>query len=287
MTIHVDPVAIREASEPVENLLHLIKLLKPTRDIVNHATKVGVPVEREEQNFVLVFAAQLDRLIEIAREKYVGEGPVCIRAVAHRRPSSAHDTVLDVATQIAGVIHCFCPGTVGARKFSPQQTSSRFFAAIAGPVSSLTDIAGSELFADRDRAILNIEGKLPKPRLGLDDPSTKTKGVSLLDAALILNDGVKDGVEQRTIRRWHASQDPKLPECLGYDPRHSQRKLYELSKLLDFIEKTDGIEHADRCWNSLRQHLREVRIGTKKLLGKPSGPSAKSKQPKSQKSRKS
>jgi len=64
-------------------------------------------------------------------------------------------------------------------------------------------------------------------------------GVSLLDAALILNDGDKGlAIEKKTA--WQKSRDPKVPESIGNCPKHKQAKLYAPSAICDFLEKVEG-----------------------------------------------
>lgn len=64
-------------------------------------------------------------------------------------------------------------------------------------------------------------------------------GVALLDAAMILNDA-DDTLAKEKKRAWQNSRNPKLPESIGYCKTHSQRKLYRLTDLCDFVESIEG-----------------------------------------------
>ena len=64
-------------------------------------------------------------------------------------------------------------------------------------------------------------------------------GVSLLDAALTLNDGDEDLAREKKSS-WQKLRDPKMPESIGNCPNHRQVKLFAPSAICDFIEKVEG-----------------------------------------------
>lgn len=74
-----------------------------------------------------------------------------------------------------------------------------------------------------------------------DDANTvlSGKGVSLLDAALILTE------EDRPLARekksaWQKIRTPRLPASIGNCPNHKQVKLFAPSAMADFVEKVEG-----------------------------------------------
>jgi len=70
-------------------------------------------------------------------------------------------------------------------------------------------------------------------------PQSVGKGVSMLDAALILNDDNTEPARE-TVDRWQKQRRVKAPPCIGYAPsRHSQMKLYEPTALADFVQKIE------------------------------------------------
>ena len=76
-------------------------------------------------------------------------------------------------------------------------------------------------------------------------------GVSLRDAAIAITGGDRELVARKT-RSWGRDRTPK-PKKIGYDPKHKQRKLYELTAICTWIEK---IEPKSICRErKLRQQL--------------------------------
>lgn len=83
-------------------------------------------------------------------------------------------------------------------------------------------------------------------------------GVSLQDAAMILNEGDKRA-SAATVKRWRNLRTPALPEPIGVDPTHSQRRLFELGAVLDFISAVEPPPNGDRCRKLLFKQLRAPR----------------------------
>jgi hypothetical protein len=69
-------------------------------------------------------------------------------------------------------------------------------------------------------------------------------GVSMLDAALILNDGDKT-IARETVDRWQRQKSVKQPTHIGNDPKHKQIKLYEPNLLIGFLKKIEGENRYD------------------------------------------
>ena len=80
----------------------------------------------------------------------------------------------------------------------------------------------------------------------------RLKGVSLLDAALILTDeDHKLAREKKTS--WQKLRTPKLPDAIGICPNHRQVKLFAPSAIAEFVENVEG---KSLCTQSkLRQRL--------------------------------
>jgi hypothetical protein len=68
------------------------------------------------------------------------------------------------------------------------------------------------------------------------------KGVSLMDAALVLNDGDLELAKQTKYRwtRTERSFFEHLPRPIGTDPRHAQTLLFEPSTICALIERVEG-----------------------------------------------
>ena len=86
----------------------------------------------------------------------------------------------------------------------------------------------------------------------LPKETTPGMGVSMLDAALSLNEGDLT-ISRETVDRWQKKRAPKRPADIGIDPKHSQIKLYEPNALVNFIRKSDGVSRYD--YRKLRQEL--------------------------------
>ena len=99
------------------------------------------------------------------------------------------------------------------------------------------------------------------------------KGVSLLDAAMSLNEDDSEA-SSATKKRWVNCRDPKLPKPIGLDSKHKQAHLFEINELLGFIGIVEGIEKVNECRKRLRPKLRFVRPSVNP--GKPSKPPAPS-----------
>lgn len=81
------------------------------------------------------------------------------------------------------------------------------------------------------------------------------EGVSLLDAALIINDGDL-ALAREKKKAWQKLRKPKLPASIGNCPKHSQVKLFAPFALADFVEKTEGEALCTKY--KLRQGLRAM-----------------------------
>ncbi len=87
-----------------------------------------------------------------------------------------------------------------------------------------------------------IEWEYSNALEGLEPPSGEVVtnvGVSLLDAALILNDG-DDELAKEKKAAWHRTRKPKKPESIGKCPNHGSVKLYAPSAICDYVEKIEG-----------------------------------------------
>lgn len=80
-------------------------------------------------------------------------------------------------------------------------------------------------------------GEAAQPPTLEDSEKGTSKGVSMLDAALILNDEDEDLALQQ-VHRWQRKRGAKPPH-IGFDPEHAQRKLYAPSALAAWIEKIE------------------------------------------------
>lgn len=78
------------------------------------------------------------------------------------------------------------------------------------------------------------------------------KGVSLLDAALILTQEDHE-LSRQTRNRWQKLRTPKLPRSIGKCPNHRQVKLFAPSAISDFVEAVEGKPLCTQC--KLRQRL--------------------------------
>jgi len=70
-------------------------------------------------------------------------------------------------------------------------------------------------------------------------------GVSMMDAAMILNDG-NDRLALHSVGRWQKNRKHKeLLKFVGYDAKHSQRKLFTPPSLVTFLEKVEPAQGTD------------------------------------------
>lgn len=67
------------------------------------------------------------------------------------------------------------------------------------------------------------------------------RGVSLLDAALLLNDG-DYSLARQTVDRWQKQRSVEKPSSIGNCPNHKQVKLFAPLAICDFIEKIGDID---------------------------------------------
>ena len=108
MSNNSDSSAIRDASKAVEGLHVIIAAMRFAAVVrASPVAKDGGPqaVEKAPKRAVTVFVRQLRKQLAIARQSYADDTASCIRVEAYRRPVSAHDMVMDVATVIAGRTH--------------------------------------------------------------------------------------------------------------------------------------------------------------------------------------
>jgi hypothetical protein len=83
------------------------------------------------------------------------------------------------------------------------------------------------------------------------------RGVSLFDAAMILNDNDRQ-VARKTKKRWQNSRTYELPKPIGKDSQQSQLDLYEPSALAVFLAKIG--EHLNTSFlRDLRARARRVK----------------------------
>ncbi len=97
------------------------------------------------------------------------------------------------------------------------------------------------------------------PQAAADESAAATaaagKGVSLLDAALVLTEEDRAlSIEKK--KAWQKLRTPQLPCSVGYCPNHRQVKLFAPSALADFLEK---VESEPLC----RQHKLRQRLAAK------------------------
>ena len=92
-------------------------------------------------------------------------------------------------------------------------------------------------------------------------PSRTKEGVSLLDVALLLNDGEIDSATH-SRKRWQNSRNVALPPKLGADDADGLSALYSLSDLLEFVEEIERLQPAAKSdlRRKLRPKLRPVRL---------------------------
>jgi hypothetical protein len=81
---------------------------------------------------------------------------------------------------------------------------------------------------------------------------TGVKGVSLLDAALIITEEDAELSRQKK-NQWLRLRTPQLPSSIGKCPNHRQVKLYAPSAIADFIEKVEDKKMCSQY--KLRQRL--------------------------------
>jgi hypothetical protein len=104
-----------------------------------------------------------------------------------------------------------------------------------------------------------LRARLDVERLATSEPRGEhisgPKGVSLRDAALIMTEG--DGELAKEVkRRWENQREPKLPNAIGIDPRHKQRKLFKPSALSEWVESVEGV--AVCAQHGLRKRLVDI-----------------------------
>ncbi|MCA9057570.1 MAG: hypothetical protein KDA85_03695, partial [Planctomycetaceae bacterium] len=84
------------------------------------------------------------------------------------------------------------------------------------------------------------------------------KGISLLDAALAVNDGDNE-LAKETKKRWERDARTKL-NPVGTSSRHRQRLLYELEAMLQFIREMENDDAAKKCKKVLALKLIPIRV---------------------------
>jgi hypothetical protein len=79
------------------------------------------------------------------------------------------------------------------------------------------------------------------PASNSDGPQTEgtAKGVSMLDAALILTEEDRE-LSKEKKNAWLKLRTPKLPASIGKCPNHRQVKLFAPSAISDFVEAVEG-----------------------------------------------
>lgn len=90
--------------------------------------------------------------------------------------------------------------------------------------------------------------------------ATAARGVSLLDVALLLNDG-DDAAARTTRKRWQNSRNPPLPDSIGDDSEDSRTKLYAPSAIFAFVEIVEVRLKAEiaEFQKQLRHRVRPIR----------------------------
>lgn len=122
-------------------------------------------------------------------------------------------------------------------------------------------------------------------RVKWNDENVPMKGVTLRDAALLLNDG-DGGLATVTIERWRNSRAPELPSSIGKCPDHSQRDIFPLQTLRAFLDIMEPGKITPDFVRNLSTKLRQPRNSPTQTDCKPTAPTAKTKRKKSQKPRK-
>jgi hypothetical protein len=84
----------------------------------------------------------------------------------------------------------------------------------------------------------------------------EVRGVSEMDAALILRDGDKE-LAQLVKARWQKDHKDR-PKAIGHDPKHSQVKLYTLDSMTEYVARVDKLtrEQASALKGKLASKLR-------------------------------
>lgn len=127
-------------------------------------------------------------------------------------------------------------------------------------VMGFSSSGAAVLATDRIRSLIQHVMELGEQDESIDGSgsplvtTTRKKGVSLQDAALILvsEDSI---LAKELVKRLQNLRSPKLPDDIGFDPQHSQRKLYEPAALSDFLEKTESKSLCDE--RDLRKGLKQ------------------------------
>ena len=105
-----------------------------------------------------------------------------------------------------------------------------------------------------EKALERARSAVSSDEAAADEDDSVPKGVSLLDAAMILNDADEMLALQKK-KAWQRMHAPPLPNSIGNCPEHRQRKLYAPSALADFVEKVEGKRLCTK--HKLRQRLTE------------------------------
>jgi len=85
----------------------------------------------------------------------------------------------------------------------------------------------------------------PSPEEEVSDPP-RPRGVTLMQAAMMVNDGDRELAKQ-TKKRWHNSG--QLPKPIGVKPSRSQEHVYSPSAMAAFLEKMEcGLDRTKAQW---------------------------------------
>lgn len=116
------------------------------------------------------------------------------------------------------------------------------------------------------RDLRKLEGQARVLTLGVEavDQTTQNggtvphKGISLLDAALLANEGDSDAAKE-TKKRWANNRDPKLPKPMGKADGHSQMNLFDPVELLDKFVAIVEPNSLHKVRSGYKKHLQTVK----------------------------
>ena len=237
-----------EGEEPPKATLASIKSLSLEAQVSETCLAVWKSFNQAHElvRFVLDRIAKgedFPRLVDAVRflDVWTGRAFQFMELVGHELRASSVDTCIhDAALRFAG--QAFGAFKIAAFAQANQSDQEGWLQ----PEEYLKRIRLPDLVLMNDRLAVEKARTLERvcQKVVVDPQQLLPNGVSLMDVALLVNDGDVSAAK-KTKKRWHNLREPHLPTSVGADPLHAQAKLYPPSAILEFAKIVEGCSDAD------------------------------------------
>ena len=102
---------------------------------------------------------------------------------------------------------------------------------------------------------MQVEAARAARQRNLDGPQPTT-GVTLLEAAMFLNEHDEESAKQTRARWQKSNRTTSLPDSIGKDPSDHRARLYNCFALAEFCKKVENISKSD--FTRLLKHLQRI-----------------------------